>query len=882
MKLPAKKIEKKTLIIVTALVLTLCVVIGAFVLPRLLKGGAETVSYETALPGTGLWVIKDDLFTGGTEEKPLQENDLKDEVKALMTYVGENRIAEIYWELSLSEDYENTLGFLSTLAEKAGVKVYAVLPAPEEATLAAGAGSLVETMKTVRKTAAVDGFILDASGVLPEQTAELLSAVRALAAADDGTLGLVYQGLGSLDGTGALSLSDLSTLVKEKSVSLLLPRLSGTVDEGYTALVESWNSLSGAAIRPYAPAGFNEKEVSYQLFYNSTEGQTDGIVFAGFQRMKEFPAIPQMLLSFTDRINATFSDIVSLSCRQSLAIGYPDNGTGTYYSSIYIMGTSDPDLALTMNGTTVERDGTKGCFGVEVRLALGSNHFTFRQGGNAVTVTVKRLSSQGSGTISVVTKASRFPVSNAAVLAGDTLTFRCVAPSGGAVTATIHGQTVTMTQKVATAQKGIAATFEGTYQVPKNLDADSLTDLGQVTYTLTYGGATSTYQSEGTLYGAGENVTPMVLASTEVVSILSDYTDDSTILETLHYGARIATTGCVQYNGSIFYKVQGGYISDSRSELVTEVVPASGAVTDVSSVTEERDTTVTLTCGNYPAVTGSVSGGVLRLFFRDTTLPEDLSGLQCDLVTLAKGYATLGGTQLMLTLTDESELWGYDIQYDDSGNVILTLKKAPTLSTVPGKPLTGISVMVDAGHGNYDCGALGVAGGDGGPTESELNLAIGLALQQRLEQLGATVVVTRVTDDTTEDKIVLDERVSMAVDAKPDFFLSIHHNSTALVKNVTADWMEVYYYEEMSRPFAENLRLNMMEATGRDCREPEWGYYYVTRLAFCPAVLFEVGYIPNPTQYEDCTNWLKVYNTACAMAEAIVESVPAQQATPEA
>ena len=39
----------------------------------------------------------------------------------------------------------------------------------------------------------------------------------------------------------------------------------------------------------------------------------------------------------------------------------------------------------------------------------------------------------------------------------------------------------------------------------------------------------------------------------------------------------------------------------------------------------------------------------------------------------------------------------------------MSLKQPPRLSNTPGKPLEGSTVMVDPGHGNYDCGAYGAA-----------------------------------------------------------------------------------------------------------------------------------------------------------------------------
>lgn len=868
------KSDKRTNLLVTVLVLALCIGVGALVLPRL---GTETVSesYEAALPDTGLWVTEGDLFTGGDADKPEKTAELHAEVDELLRFVRQNRLEKIFWELSLSEEYKDTLGYLCKKADSSATPVYAVLPALSDETLDSQAETLRELMQTVKDAAAVEGFVLDASGVSAENAEELFSLIRSVASAQDIPLALVYQGRASGEDGQALSATELQTLTADGTVDLLMPVLSGTADAGYLKETECWSGeLAEAKVLPLAAPGFDARQVGYQLSYNTTLENRYGFVLGGCRRLAAEPAALQMLLSFADAALTIPSDAVDLSVGQSLSVGYPDNGLSTYYSTIYIMGTSDPEKPLTLDGTTVERETANGCFGVEVRLSLGSNSFTLRQGNESVTVTVKRLSADGDGTISAVTKASRFPAVDAAVLAGDELTFRCVAPSGGYVTATIDGETIIMEQKVATAKKGIAATFEGTYQVPEDLPADELTNLGKVTYALTYNKNSSTYESEGELYAAGANVTPMVLASTENVSILADYTDDSTILDTLHFGARIATTGCVQYNGTIFFKVAEGYIASSRAEFYPEVVPAASTVTGITTESEGRNTTITFACGNFPAVTGDSRGGVLRLFFRDTTLPQELSGIDTGLVSLAKSYATRGGTQLMLTLADPGRLWGYDIQYAENGDVTLTLKEAPVLSDIPGKPLTGITVMVDPGHGNYDCGALGTAG-TLGPTESELNLAIGLVLQQRLEQMGATVVMVRTTDSTDAEKIVLDERVSMAVDAKPDFFLSIHHNSTALIKEVSADWMECYYYEGTSKAFADNLRTNMMAATGRDSNETEWGYYYVTRLTLCPAVLFEVGYIPNPVEYESCSDWFTIQKTACAMAEAVLESVPA-------
>ena len=56
-------------------------------------------------------------------------------------------------------------------------------------------------------------------------------------------------------------------------------------------------------------------------------------------------------------------------------------------------------------------------------------------------------------------------------------------------------------------------------------------------------------------------------------------------------------------------------------------------------------------------------------------------------------------------------------------------------------------IIVDAGHGGFDGGAVGIHG----TVEKEINLDIALKLRDMLEEAGYTVVMTRETDTATND-----------------------------------------------------------------------------------------------------------------------------------
>ena len=96
---------------------------------------------------------------------------------------------------------------------------------------------------------------------------------------------------------------------------------------------------------------------------------------------------------------------------------------------------------------------------------------------------------------------------------------------------------------------------------------------------------------------------------------------------------------------------------------------------------------------------------------------------------------------------------------------------APKLEEVATKDTsrTFNTVVVDAGHGGKDVGAVGAKG-----FEKDINLAAALALKDRLERTGRyQVVLTRDSDVY----IPLETRVRIAQRANADLFISLHSDS---------------------------------------------------------------------------------------------------------
>jgi N-acetylmuramoyl-L-alanine amidase len=109
--------------------------------------------------------------------------------------------------------------------------------------------------------------------------------------------------------------------------------------------------------------------------------------------------------------------------------------------------------------------------------------------------------------------------------------------------------------------------------------------------------------------------------------------------------------------------------------------------------------------------------------------------------------------------------WGHNIFYRGNNLVIRITRQPENLS------LKNLRIAVDAGHGGTNTGA----GGPTGSIEKDLALAVSLELQQLLLNEGATVIMTRSTEGTYDNK----ERILFYRDSLPDLLVSIHLNSSS-------------------------------------------------------------------------------------------------------
>lgn len=196
-------------------------------------------------------------------------------------------------------------------------------------------------------------------------------------------------------------------------------------------------------------------------------------------------------------------------------------------------------------------------------------------------------------------------------------------------------------------------------------------------------------------------------------------------------------------------------------------------------------------------------------------------------------------------LKDDAALNGHYVEFKTNGDdnyMIFGVKNLPYLNG----SLAGATVVLDAGHGGSDPGALGAAGA-WGLTEAQINLVITNYAKDYLESKGATVISLR-TDDTY---YTLQSRLVSILDAKPDLSISIHTNSNATSLDYSSiSGFNTYYTYEVGNDAKTLITKAVTNYMDMAYNAPILSNLALTRQECTSAILIEHGYMSNPEDYE--------------------------------
>lgn len=181
--------------------------------------------------------------------------------------------------------------------------------------------------------------------------------------------------------------------------------------------------------------------------------------------------------------------------------------------------------------------------------------------------------------------------------------------------------------------------------------------------------------------------------------------------------------------------------------------------------------------------------------------------------------------------------FGFKSYYSTANELVIEIKKFPIINSK--KPLTGLKITVDAGHGGSEFGAIGCLGNP----EKDINLAIAKKLKPLLEKAGAKVYMTR-----SDDKdLSLQDRVKISQNNKSDVFVSIHNN--ALPDSAAKSGRKgtsAYYFYTQSAELAKILKNTLVYELSTADDKVRQESFAVVRNSESLAVLIEVAYMINP------------------------------------
>ena len=178
---------------------------------------------------------------------------------------------------------------------------------------------------------------------------------------------------------------------------------------------------------------------------------------------------------------------------------------------------------------------------------------------------------------------------------------------------------------------------------------------------------------------------------------------------------------------------------------------------------------------------------------------------------------------------------------------------------------SNLRVVIDAGHGGRDPGAISPQG----QQEKQFTLAIAKKVAKYLRKIGVQVVMAR----TRDVFVALDNRVQIANNAAADCFVSIHLNSFG---DPSASGFEIWISNDEQQPRYRKSKLlarwirHYLKAgvplNDRGIKKSNFRVVYQTQI---PAVLVECAFISNKSDLQ----WVKATANQELLAQQIYRGI---------
>ncbi len=576
-----------------------------------------------------------------------------------------------------------------------------------------------------------------------------------------------------------------------------------------------------------------------------------------------------------------------------------------------LSGTGEPGALVTALGlsTTVGQDGS---FSLEVPLEMGLQTITVQSGQDTASCQVERR--YGMQFYSPSTKTAYHP--------DQSLLVEVAAKEGSELKVEFRGEEITMRPSVDQVGRGCLegyTFYTGFVILPGNVKEE--TNFGPITYTVTCDGITEEFSSQDVICServtnleSDPSVTPKgywnvgsgyIVEITDVsVETLSDWashdmsnpTNNYLPKGTVDYGSRwpvYADNGQTSYRmlrcGVRVYNAirNAPHTYYSRAvDCYYGTLPDHNEIHIASLTQEGHHTYLTLDCmwkapfffdfeeqeyqdaASRRYIVEEFDARYVDITFCYATqvtgepqIPQDHP-----LFERAEILQNTSDMTLRLWLKRPGGLYGWDAYYNEDDQLVFQFLNPVTVKAADnpyGADLTGVTVMLDVGHGGEDTGAAGTDWGGTLWTERQRNQVLADAVCKELESIGATVVMNHTDVSQT---VTQRERILLLKEVAPDYCLAIHHNWAA---DPEQNGYEAGFFTIYSQRAAEHSLYATRAADIYRSDKLTWFYYYVCRQTICPVVLSENGYMSN---VQDLTLALKE-DTIARKAQALTQAV---------
>ncbi len=572
-------------------------------------------------------------------------------------------------------------------------------------------------------------------------------------------------------------------------------------------------------------------------------------------------------------------------------------------------GTSDPAEAVLLNGVRIERNAA-GEFTYVANLKIGDNTFRFEHKGFNYSYTINYRFV----VINYYNPSKAVSFEN-----GAQMPVTVTARNGSQVTATFSGNTITLNpQTVVNGEEFI--NYSGSFTLPSGSLKDL--NLGKITFKATFNGITESFSSGAItckkpsyILDSNPNVTPtgnryIDVGSGKIAEVVAYEAETYDAYSTNDWSKptnNYLPKGTVDYSSSKYVYSEGSepkeyavlrygkqvytYRKDApHKEKIPVIKEYAGTLPDhnevniVSFSNGTRHTTLTLAPmwkapfylevlkQNYNNVAirdygfSSATYSYIDITLCYTTVLTGEITVPADnpVFSSAEIIKNTADYTLRLHLKKTGFFYGWDANYNEKGELVfefLNPAKVVSANNAYGADLSGVSILIDVGHGGKDPGALGA---DLNHTEAIQNLKLAQKLKAELQSIGAKVTMTRESDVTSST----DDKITMLKSLKPDYCIAIHHNASGTNKN--KDGFSSHFFHPYSKMPADKIWASTAESGLYKNTSNYWHRYFMARSSYCPVVLTENGYMSNSYDYANIINENYNVGKAKALTKGIV------------